>query len=372
VFSRRLQVSGGTNRIAAALAARTEPYLDLSVSNPTTAGFDYDAGSITRALADPRVLVYQPEAFGLPGAREAVARHANVDPARVVLTASTSEAYAFLFKLLCDPGDEVLVPRPSYPLFDFLAQLESVRLVEYRLFYDHGWHIDWHDLRQRVTRRSRAVIVVNPNNPTGSYLKITDLEEFAALALPLISDEVFSAYELTADPDRVSTVAGEDRILTFALNGLSKLAALPQLKLGWIIVNGPRGGVRESLLRLELIADTYLSAGTPVQVAAPVLLETASSVRSQIRERTRRNLERLQALKPLHVEGGWYGVVQVPRTQPEEDWVLTLLERDSVLVQPGFFFDFESEAYLVLSLLTPEHAFLEGVERIASALHRLA
>jgi alanine-synthesizing transaminase len=368
VFSRRLQVGGGVNRIAAALAARTQPYLDLTVSNPTTAGIEYDVASITRALSNACALVYEPAPFGLRSAREAVGRYSNTDSDRVILTASTSEAYSFLFKLLCDPGDEVLVPRPSYPLFDFLAQLESVRLVQYRLFYDHGWHIDWHDLRQRVTSRTRAVIAVNPNNPTGSYLKRGDLDQFADLGLPLISDEVFSRYKLTRDAERVSTVAEEGRILTFALSGLSKLAGLPQLKLAWMIVNGPVAQRTESLARLELIADTYLSVGTPVQAAAPILLESAVSARAQIHDRTRRNLARLGALASLHVEGGWYAIVQVPRTRSEEDWALALLDNHDVLVQPGFFFDFEREAFLVLSLLTPDDDFSEGVERITTAL----
>jgi aspartate/methionine/tyrosine aminotransferase len=368
VFSRRLEVGGGPNRIAAALAARTAPYLDLTVSNPTTAGIQYDSASITKALADPRALIYEPAAFGLPEARAAVARECAVDADRVILTASTSEGYAFLFKLLCNPGDEVLVPRPSYPLFDFLAQLESVKLVQYRLFYDHGWHIDWHELEQRVTRRTRAVITVNPNNPTGSYLTRSDLDRFAQLGLPLISDEVFAPYELTSDPLRVTTVAGEDRIPTFALSGLSKLAGLPQLKLAWMTISGPAGAVRESLTRLELIADTYLSVGTPVQVAAPVLLAGAARVRSQIRQRTRRNFDRLHLLRPLRVDGGWYAIIQVPRTRTEEAWVLELLEQQGVVVQPGFFFDFESEAFLVLSLLTPEDTFAAGVDRISAAL----
>ena len=367
MFSRRLPPCGGVNRIAAALAARTEPYLDLTVSNPTTAGIEYDVASITGALSDPRLLVYEPAPFGLRSAREAVARCSNVDADRVILTASTSEAYSFVFKLLCDPGDEVLAPRPSYPLFDFLAQLESVRLVHYRLFYDHGWHIDWHDLRQRVTNRTRAVIVVNPNNPTGSYLKRGDLDQFAALGLPLISDEVFSTYEFTEDAERVRSVAGEDRILTFALNGLSKLAGLPQLKLGWMMVNGPRTQRDDARARLEVIADTYLSVGTPVQVAAPVLLGSAASARSRIQERTGRNLKRLTKLSPLVVEGGWYAVVQMPRIRSEEEWALTLLNDSGVLVQPGYFFDFEREAFVVLSLLTGEEVFAQGIERIACA-----
>jgi alanine-synthesizing transaminase len=295
-------------------------------------------------------------------------RGRTVATERILLTASTSEGYAYLFKLLADPGDHVLVPRPSYPLFDFLAQLESVRLVQYRLFYDHGWHIDWHDLRQHVSNRTRAVIAVNPNNPTGSYLKCGDLDQFAELGLPLISDEVFSPYEITADPERVYTVAGANRMLTFALSGLSKLAGLPQLKLAWMIVNGPPAQCSEALARLELIADTYLSVGTPVQVALPVLLESGAQVCAQIQDRTRRNLRRLAGLEPLHVEGGWYAVVQVPRVRSEENWVLRLLQEQGVLVQPGFFFDFEREAFLVISLLTPEDVFAEAVERIASGL----
>ncbi|HET8549844.1 MAG TPA: pyridoxal phosphate-dependent aminotransferase [Bryobacteraceae bacterium] len=368
MFSRRLQVGGPVNRIAAALAARTEPHLDLTVSNPTAAGIEYDAAAITRALADARSLRYEPEAFGLRSAREAIAAHCGAESERVILTASTSEAYSFLFKLLCDPGDEVLAPRPSYPLFEYLAQLESVQVLQYRLFYDHGWHIDWHDLRERVSNRTRAIITVNPNNPTGSYLRRGDLDQFAELGIPVISDEVFLPYELTAEPERVCTAGNEHRVLTFALSGLSKLAGLPQLKLAWIIANGPAGARADALARLELIADTYLSVGTPVQLAAPVLLDTSGCVRAQIRERSRRNLQRLQPLRPLLVEGGWYGIVQAPRTRSEEEWVLTLLAREGVLVQPGFFYDFEREAFLIVSLLTPEDVFSEGIERLASAI----
>jgi alanine-synthesizing transaminase len=280
-----------------------------------------------------------------------------------VITASTSEAYAYLFKLLCNPGDEVLVPRPSYPLFDFLASLESVQVRQYPLFYQDAWHIDLHALRQAVTPRTRAIVLVNPNNPTGSYLKRLELEVLVELGLPIISDEVFSEYSFEEESDRITTLADTDRVLTFSLSGLSKLCGLPQMKLGWMVVNGPARESAEAMARLELIADTFLSVGTPVQVALPSLLKAGASVRRQIQERTRANLA-LVKKHALHVEGGWYAILRVPRVRTEEEWVLHLLEHHDVLVQPGFFYDFESEAFLVLSLLTREDTFREGLERI--------
>jgi alanine-synthesizing transaminase len=372
------------NRISAAVEARRRAgaeILDLTESNPTRAGLAYPADEILAALADPRSLAYEPLPAGSSEARAAVsayyaARSGDIDPARILLTASTSEAYAYVFKLLANPGDEVLVPRPSYPLFDFLARLECVRAVQYPLSYQNGWRIDFDALASLVTPRSRAIVLVNPNNPTGSFLKRDELPRLvslcAAFGLAIISDEVFSDYTFAPCQDRVRSLTGVEDALIFCLSGLSKIAALPQVKLGWIVAGGPADLRACALERLELIADTFLSAGTPVQHAAARLLGAGASVRAQIQMRVRQNLEFLREaarnspLGILDVEGGWYATVRVPRIRTEEEWTLELLERASVLVQPGFFFDFESEAFLVLSLLTEPKTFSEGVRRLLS------
>lgn len=378
MFSARLHWDLTPNPIAALReqkrAAGTRVW-DLTESNPTAAGLRYPEELIRNALAQPEVLRYEPLAAGLPAAREAVGRTLGVDPARVLLTASTSEAYGFLFKLLTNPGDEVLVPQPSYPLFEFLAQLELVTVRHYPLAYHDGWFVDLPELLNRVTERTRAVVVVNPNNPTGSYLKQHELASLvqlcAAKGLALISDEVFQTYTLRPDPARASTVAGVQECLAFAMGGLSKEAALPQLKAAWVIAAGPEALVQEAMERLELIADTYLSVGTPVQWALPHLLEARQQMSGQILARALKNLAVLrQALSGdrraslLDVEGGWYVVLQVPRTQSEQEWVLELLREEDVLVQPGYFYDFPREAFLVLSLLTPPAVWAEGVTRL--------
>ncbi len=355
-FSGRLHWDLTPNRLTELLKAKRaagETILDLTESNPTAAGFDYPSEQILSAFADPRNLIYEPSAQGLLSARQAIGPH----PERLLLTASTSEAYAYLFKLLTDPGDEVLVPRPSYPLFEFLATLESVRVVQYPLFYHEGWSIDMEALASAVTSRTRAVVLVNPNNPTGSYLKRNELQQLLGICgrhgLAIISDEVFADYAFQPDPERVATLEKAEKVLTFSMSGLSKVCGLPQLKLGWIRANGPCAD--EAMERLELIADTFLSVATPVQHALPQLLAAGRAVRDQIRARTKANLALLQ--RHLHVEGGWYATVRVPRTQSEEEWVLYLLNEHNILVQPGYFYDFDSEAYLILSLLTPPETF---------------
>jgi alanine-synthesizing transaminase len=384
VFSSRLNWSQRPNRLSTLLDEKrrsSSRVLDLTESNPTRAGLGYPEAEILAALADASALRYQPSARGLKSARKAVAayyreRGTQVPADNILLTASTSEAYAYLFKLLANPGDEILAPRPSYPLFEFLADLESVRIRQYPLRYDGVWHIDFDILGQAITDRTRAIVVVNPNNPTGSFLKRAEHQRLEALAadrgLAILSDEVFRDYEFTKDRERVSTLAGQRTALTFSMSGLSKIAGLPQMKLGWIVTSGPRSA--EALDALELIADTYLSVSTPVQVALPQLLAASGGIMEQIRQRTALNLARLRetmlgsAATILRTEGGWYAVLQVPRTRTEEEWTLKLLGESDVLVQPGFFFDFESEAFLVLSLL-PEHAaFAEGVARIRSVI----
>jgi aspartate/methionine/tyrosine aminotransferase len=345
--------------------------LDLTESNPTHAGFSYPE-EIVQALADPRALRYDPQPAGSLAAREAVCRYYaetghTVAPDQVVLTASTSEAYQYLFKLLADPGDEVLVPRPSYPLFEYLATMESLHVVSYPLVYHGGWSIDCGALAAAVTGRTRAIVLVNPNNPTGSFLKRDELRFLQSLGRTLISDEVFADYAFTEDVRRVRTLAATTETLSFSMSGLSKIAGLPQMKLGWIAISGPAAESAEAMEKLEWIADTYLSVSTPVQQAAPRLLELGKGIQTQIAARVRANLAWLQSAiaadspcRILTVEGGWYATLQVPRIRREEEWALDLLEQDNVLVQPGFFFDFESEAFLVLSLLTEPHTFREG------------
>ena len=377
MFSSRFHWDLRPNRFTLALADRRAAGLnviDLTESNPTRAGLRYPAGVLS-GFADPAVLSYEPLPAGSPGAREAVAayyrgRGVEVPAKRILLTASTSEAYAYLFKLLTDPGDEVLVPRPSYPLFEFLATMESVVVRTYPLAYHGGWGIDVAALEASLTPRTRAIILVNPNNPTGSYLKGAELEQLARVCsardLALISDEVFADYALIPDPARVKTLADVADCLTFSMSGLSKVAGLPQMKLGWIVVNGPSPWREEAFEKLEWIADTYLSVSTPVQCAAGRLLQAGDDVQRQIRERSVANLAVARkalngsAANLLHVEGGWYVILQVPRVRSEEEWALGLLANEGVLVQPGYFYDFESEAYLVASLLTEPSTFEFG------------
>jgi alanine-synthesizing transaminase len=381
VFSQRLKWDVQPNPISRLLAQKRAtgiPILDLTESNPTYAGFAYPP-QLLAPLADPHALRYDPDPRGIAVARQAVVdyyaqRGVEVRLDQILLTASTSEAHSYLFKLLADPGDEVLAPRPSYPLFEYLASLESVHVRSYPLRYDGAWHIDFDALERAVSSRTRAIVVVNPNNPTGQYIKRSELERLDALCaargIAILSDEVFCDYAHGEDSQRVHTLASEPGALKFSMSGLSKIAGLPQLKLGWIVASGK--GTREACERLEWIADTYLSVSTPVQLALASLL--ASPVRHQIQQRTSENLRWLvetvqgTALNVLKVEGGWYAVAQIPRTRSEEEWVLTLLEHHNVLVQPGFFYDFESEAFLILSLLTESAQFQEGVRRILSIL----
>jgi alanine-synthesizing transaminase len=381
MYSSRFHWDLRPNRISCALAEKRRQgatILDLTESNPTRAGFVYPA-DILNAFADERILRYEPHPAGWREAREAVAgyyaaRGIGVEPDRILLTASTSEAYAYLFKLLTDTGDEVLVPRPSYPLFEFLATMESVTVRSYPLVYYGGWAIDWEGLLAALNGRTRAIVLVNPNNPTGSFLKTGELERLTELSaereIALISDEVFADYAFGDDPERAPTVAHLDRGLAFSLSGLSKIAGLPQMKLGWIVIAGAHEERRLARERLEWIADTYLSVGTPVQCAAARLLSAGESVRDQIRRRTIENLAFVRRavagtqISLLTVEGGWYAILQVPRTRSEEGWALDLLDRANVLVQPGFFFDFETEAFLVLSLLTSSAVFQEGLNRL--------
>jgi aspartate/methionine/tyrosine aminotransferase len=370
------------NRLAAALERHQQSggkLLDLTASNPTTVGIQYDQAAILSALSQEEALNYSPQAKGLRGARQAVASYYDArgdrppDVENIFLTASTSEGYSFVFRLLCEPGDEVLVPAPSYPLFDYLASLQDVKPIHYQLFYDHGWHVDLHSLEKAVTSRTRAIVLVNPNNPTGSYVADSAKQAINELCLrqnlAMIVDEVFLDYQRSGNRRR-SFVENRE-VLTFSLSGLSKIVALPQMKLAWIALSGPEEISREAAARLEVIADTYLSVGTPVQVAAPALLEQRKRVQNQISDRVRHNLSALDAqiarqsqCTRLELEGGWYAVLRVPVTRSDEEHAIALLEQHSVLVHPGHFFDFHQEGYLVVSLITPREQFDPGIAKI--------
>ena len=388
-FSSRTRWNLAPNRLAAAVEARRrrgERILDLTESNPTRCGLAPAGPQVLAALASAESLRYDPHPRGLLGAREAVAalyggRGVALGADRIVLTASTSEAYAHLFRLLADPGDAVLVPSPCYPLFDFLARINDVVLKPYLLVEEDGFRIDLGTVEEAAAEGARAILVVNPGNPTGAYLKADERHALADLCarrgMALVGDEVFSDFPLVPDAGRAASVAGEARALTFVLDGISKMLALPQMKLGWIAASGPPEVLEEALGRLEVIADTYLSVNTPVQAALPGLLALRPAVQAAIRARLEANLRALEAIlapphpvRPLPVEGGWSAVLRVPATRGDETWALDLLEGEGVLVHPGFLFDFPCEGRLVVSLLPEEGVFREGVDRLARRLAR--
>ncbi len=378
-LSHRSAFTAEPNALTVALAERRrrgEPVLDLTVSNPTRAGLPYESATILSGLSEARSLVYEPDPFGTESAREALSQELRNrglpgDPERLVLTASTSEAYGFAFKLLCDPDDEVLVPAPSYPLLEHLARLEGVRIRPYRLAYDGAWHVDFGSVKAALTERTRAVVCVNPNNPTGSFLSRRELEELGKLGLPILSDEVFSSYAWRDDPERAGSALELEEGLVIALDGLSKFAALPQLKLAWMVLGGSPSLVSDARARLELIADSYLSVNTPVQSALPSILASAETTRRAISARVMENRRKVaerssdSPVTQLHADGGWYAVLRLPRTLSEDEWVLGLLER-GVWVQPGYFYDFEDEAFVVVSLLTPEDELDAGMVELVS------
>ena len=357
--------------------------LDLTLSNPTQAGLDLASDDFLAALGKPESLDYDPQPRGLLSAREAVAGYyrglgAELGSGKIILTTSTSEAYSFLFRLLCDPEDEVLIPSPSYPLFEFLADIQDVRLVPYELIYDHGWQIDFHSLKKAISQRTRAVVLVNPNNPTGSYVKAAEREELNRVCreheLALMVDEVFFDFNLS--PNKLESFAANEQALTFTMSGLSKIAGLPQMKVAWIATTGPRELAQEALERLEVIADTYLSMNAPIQHAIPELLASRTEFQEKLKWRLEQNLAELdrqlaaqKLCSRLQVEGGWYATLRVPVTRTDEELAITLLDKCDVLVHPGHFFNFHSDGCLILSLMTPEPAFAEGVRRVLGYLH---
>lgn len=398
LFSRRTAWDRTPNPLTRRLAAarsRGDVLTDLTESNPTRAGVvpDAIAREMVAALGDPRGVAYAPEPLGHELAREAVAGYYRargvaaeaVDARRVALSASSSEAYAWLFKLLCERGDRVLVPRPSYPLFEWLAGLEEVELEPYPLLREEGFRVDLDAVAAALAgpegARTRAILMVHPNNPTGSFVRRDDAEALEALAaahgVALVVDEVFGDYAHGALPaDRLPTFAGRARALTFVLSGLSKVVALPQLKLGWTVVSGPPALAEEALARLEMIADTYLSVSTPVQLALPSLLARRPEVQRAILARVRENLAALddalaregaEVVRRLPVEGGWYAILDVPRTHAEDEWVERLVDL-GVIVHPGYFFDLDREGYLVVSLLPREAEFAPAIVRAVRAI----
>ncbi len=367
------------NRLSAALAAHRaagKPLIDLTMSNPTECGFQYDEEAILGALRNREALKYEPNPRGLAVARGAVARYyeergETVSSDDVFLTTSTSEAYSYIFRTLCDTGDEILIPEPSYPLFEFLADIQDVRLVRYPLVYDFGWEIEFHNVKQSFTPRTRAIIVVNPNNPTGNYCKPEEMRKLneicAAQGVAIIADEVF--LDSALGDNRHPTFAGSSGALTFTMSGLSKICGLPQMKAAWLVVGGPESLKKEAVARLEVIADTYLSMNAPIQWALPTLLEQRREFQKQVMARVKENLVELdkqlagqKACSRLEVEGGWNAVIRVPATRLDEELALELLESKGVYVYPGHFYDFPSEGIVVVSLLSPASEFAKGIK----------
>jgi alanine-synthesizing transaminase len=387
MFAKRTEWNLKKNRYTEALErfhAGRRPLLDLTASNPTNVGLQYETGRLLKSLSQPQALEYVPEAKGLPVARGAISAYyeqkgADVSPDRLILTVSTSEAYTYCFRLLCDHGDEVLVPQPSYPLFDFLAELQDVKLVPYELIYDHGWQIDFHSLECAISGRTRAVLVVHPNNPTGSFVKEEERKLLSRICaereLAIIADEVFLDYGL--GNEKPLSFSCNDGALTFTLSGLSKISGLPQMKVAWIAVSGGEQISADAMARLEVIADTYLSMNAPIQWALPELLNSRTGIQKQLVQRVVSNLAELdkqlqnQTLcSRLEIEGGWYAILRVPATRSDEDLAIELLETEGVLVQPGHFYDFASDGYLVVSLITPLEDFRQGLNRLFSYLHQ--
>ncbi|MBM3287711.1 MAG: pyridoxal phosphate-dependent aminotransferase [Candidatus Eisenbacteria bacterium] len=390
-FSGRTRWDLGMNDLARRhreLLASGERILDLTESNPTRCGISYPVAEILDAISDPAVARYDPQPLGSPCARRAVRsyceeRGVSAAEGDIVLCSSTSEAYAWLFKLLCDAGDEVLIPAPSYPLFDFIAQIEDVKLLRYPIRYEDGWRIDLDRLDELATGAARAIVLVHPNNPTGSYISATEIERIRRIAeargLAIISDEVFADFPFEEPPPGLPTLASPCGPLAFSLGGLSKLAGLPQLKLSWILASGSPSARLEALGRLEVIGDTFLSVGIPVMAGCARLLEIGAGIRERIRSRIRANREILLGARKacsswecLRADGGWFSVLRVPRIMADEDLALRLLEDERILVHPGHLFDFDREGFLVVSLLPPSGEFEEAAERLARALEKIA
>jgi len=387
-FSKRTDWPLAVNRITSTLdelRSQGTDVLDLTESNPTRCGFLYPVDKYLSPLMNERNLHYTPSCQGLFGARQAVSEYYNkrgiqVPIDRIFLVSSTSEAYSVIFRLLADFGDHILFPQPSYPLFQFLVDLNDLNMDRYHLLYDDGWKIDFAHFYDQITERTKAVVLVNPNNPTGSYIDGQQSRQLNDICLgnhmAIISDEVFWDFAFDQSHKKISLVEN-DEVLSFSLGGISKVLGLPQMKLSWIIVNGPREIVREAMKRLEVICDTYLSVSAVVQNALEVWLSHSDDIQKQMKDRIQKNFDFLkeqlrstQSCRLLKCEGGWYAVVKIPRTRSEEEWVLKFLGNYHVLVHPGFFFDFNEEAYMVVSLLTVPAIFEEGMLRVLSRIEQ--
>lgn len=378
MFADRTKWNLESNRLSAALAkhrAEGKRVIDLTISNPTECGFEYDSTAILDALKNTSALRYEPDARGLEMARRAVSgyyaeRDDEIAPNDMFLTTGTSESYSFVFRLLCNPGDEVLVPTPSYPLLDFLAEIQDVKLVRYPLVYDHGWQTDFHALEGAMTSRTRALVVVHPNNPTGHFTKRAEIVRLNEMCvrreIALIADEVFLDFAL--GQERPVSFAANAAALTFTMSGLSKISGLPQMKLAWLIVSGPANLKAQGIARLEVIADTYLSMNAPVQLAASVLMDQRREFQRQLMGRVWKNLSELdrqlaaqKTCARMEIEGGWYAVLRVPATRSDEDLAIELLNARGVFVHPGHFYDFASDGHLVVSLIAAAQEFAEGM-----------
>jgi alanine-synthesizing transaminase len=397
MFADRTNWNLAPNQLSETLAgmlARGERIYDLSASNPTECGFKYDSDAILEALSNTTALTYVPDPKGQLKARQAVvdyyaSRGDKVPVEDIILTTSTSEAYSFVFRLLCNPGDELLVPAPSYPLFGFLADIHDLHLVSYPLIYDHGWQIDFHALELGITARTRGVIVVNPNNPTGHYVKPEEMARLSGLCaarqMAVIADEVFLDFahsEIGMGRDVTKSGRTKSRpisnavnsgALTFTMSGLSKISGLPQMKAAWLVASGPEALKREALGRLEVIADTYLSMNAPIQLAMPILLQQRVEFQKQLMTRVRRNLAELdrqltgkKSCNRLEIEGGWYAVLRVPVTKPDDELAVALLATKNIYVHPGHFYDFTGDGHLIVSLIMPDQAFAEGIRLLLS------
>jgi alanine-synthesizing transaminase len=389
MFSSRTDWNLTPNALSQLLAEkrkRGEQILDLTESNPTRCNFSYNP-ELLQALSSERTFQYEPDPHGLLSARKAIAEYYHqratpVDPSNLFLTASTSEAYSYLFRLLCNPGESVLVPKPSYPLFDYLCTLNDVEVRHYRLTYDDEWCMDFDSVRAAIDTSTKALLVVHPNNPTGSFVKNREKEEILGLvqrhSMALIADEVFAEYSLTESEGRHESFASEGRSLVFTLNGISKLLGMPQMKLGWITVSGESGIVRNAMDRLEIICDTYLSTGTPIQRALPSFLDNGRRITDQIRRRIKANYDSLRSMTAqssvslFNAEGGWNVIVQFPRIMSDEEWALLILKECNVLLHPGHFFEIEQEACFVMSLLPQESVFSNGIRRVLEYMRATA
>jgi alanine-synthesizing transaminase len=386
MFAERTSWNLVPNRLTVALEryrASGRPLIDLTCSNPTACGLSCDSEHILGALANPSSLGYEPDPKGLLTSRRAVADYytshgAAVDPASIVITTATSEAYAFAFRTLCDPCDEVLIPEPSYPLFEFLAEVQDVRLVRYPLLYDHGWQIDFHTLESAITEKTRAVIVVHPNNPTGNYAKGYERSRLNEICAPremaILADEVFLDFSLNDTAQHARTFALNTAALTFTMSGISKVSGLPQMKAAWLIASGPDDLRSQALERLEVISDTYLSVSAPIQHALPKFLAYRTKFQHELLARVRANLAELdlqlatQKLSSrLEVEGGWYAILRTPATRTDEETAINLLETQGVSIHPGHFYDFPGDGYLVVSLITPESDFKVGIRLLLAS-----